>query len=171
VLAGAAMNDKGEWQEINGNQYMQRHLYDMTWGDIDLSKHVVACCPFGGPVALIRDTRKLTRVGLDEEMKRPLLRIFNAAGGALAEVPWERKGLVRMAWTASETLVAGGWFGCALVRASEWAKERERARARSRVCAAKIRSGASLTRRLVRARDSQCSTTAPWRSTLSAATR
>ena len=61
----------GEWSELGGVFYERRELYSLPWGvDVDASR--VACAPFGGPVAIVRDDRKI---------------IKNAAGQARASAP------------------------------------------------------------------------------------
>jgi hypothetical protein len=42
--------------------------------------------PFGGPIALIRDDRKMTTKQAQENTEKPKLKIFTSAGELIAEV-------------------------------------------------------------------------------------
>ncbi|KAE9099912.1 hypothetical protein PF010_g15017 [Phytophthora fragariae] len=78
----------------------------MTWaneGVTDLRDFVSACAPFGGPVALLRDPKKLVKVASGAPLARQLL-LFNACGCKLGHVDWTpfedaRETLVGMTWT------------------------------------------------------------------------
>lgn len=89
-----------EWQEIADQKYLRRpEVYTMQWGRMDLSRFRIACAPFGGPIAAIRDDSKI--VQLLAESARRHLQIFSSSGELIASCPWDRSGgkLVGMAWT------------------------------------------------------------------------
>lgn len=89
-----------EWQEIADQKYLRRpEVYTMQWGRMDLSRFRIACAPFGGPIAAIRDDSKI--VQLLAESARRHLQIFSSSGEIIASCPWDRSGgkLVGMAWT------------------------------------------------------------------------
>jgi hypothetical protein len=66
-MAGSA----SEWDTLGGVFYERREIYSLAWGvDVDASR--VACAPFGGPVAIVRDDRKIVK---------------NAAGQARSALP------------------------------------------------------------------------------------
>ena len=59
-----APNAAAEWNELGKLFYRKRELYRMGWSGVKaLDQELVACAKYGGPVALIRDDTKLTRVG------------------------------------------------------------------------------------------------------------
>ena len=58
LMAGAAASS--EWSDLGGVFYERREIYTLSWGvDVDASR--VACAPFGGPVAIVRDDRKIIK--------------------------------------------------------------------------------------------------------------
>ena len=76
----------------------------MQWGeDVDLSKMKVSGAPFSGPLALLRDTSKISIVSASTV--RNSLNIYSSAGGLLAEIPWKRGKVVEMGWTEREKLI------------------------------------------------------------------
>ncbi|XP_020529347.1 protein VACUOLELESS1 isoform X2 [Amborella trichopoda] len=93
-----------EWQILSSHYYQKPELYSMCWRNMDLSRHKLACAPFGGPIAALRDESKI--IQLLSEPARRKLQIFNAAGIPLASTVWDRPGgrLVAMAWTDHQTL-------------------------------------------------------------------
>ncbi|ETL42068.1 hypothetical protein L916_07062 [Phytophthora nicotianae] len=95
-----------EWHTLGKVQYQKWAVYGMTWaseGVTDLRDFVAACAPYGGPVALLRDPKKLVKVSSDSPLARQLL-LFNACGRKLGSVDWtpfedKKETLVGMTWT------------------------------------------------------------------------
>lgn len=55
----------------------------MEWPmDTDLSQMLVVAAPYGGPMAIVRDTKEFVKVG--GSSVKPTIRIFNASGHQLA---------------------------------------------------------------------------------------
>ncbi|KAF2302221.1 hypothetical protein GH714_033770 [Hevea brasiliensis] len=79
-----------EWQLLGNRFYRKLEIYQMLWKHVDLSRNKVACSPFGGPIAIIRDDSKI--VQLYSESARRKLRIFNSAGILIAETVWKHAG-------------------------------------------------------------------------------
>lgn len=53
-----------EWNELGKLFYRKRELYRMVWSGISALDHeLVACAKYGGPIALVRDDKKLMRLG------------------------------------------------------------------------------------------------------------
>ncbi|KAJ9172836.1 hypothetical protein P3X46_016035 [Hevea brasiliensis] len=94
-----------EWQLLGNRFYRKLEIYQMLWKHVDLSRNKVACSPFGGPIAIIRDDSKI--VQLYSESARRKLRIFNSAGILIAETVWKHAGgrLIGMSWTDDQTLI------------------------------------------------------------------
>ncbi len=62
-----------DWSALGGVYYEQRELYSLAWGiDVDASR--VACAPFGGPVAVMRDDRKILKNAAGQARKQRRLR-------------------------------------------------------------------------------------------------
>ena len=63
----------------------------------------VACARYGGPVAMVRDDRKL--VVVQGATTKPVVRIFTAAGEALAAFVWDHGRIACMGWSNQEDLL------------------------------------------------------------------
>ncbi|KAJ3195190.1 hypothetical protein HK101_000900 [Irineochytrium annulatum] len=71
---------------------------------MDLSRVLIAAAPYAGPVAIIRNDRKL--MTLHNQSVKPVLHIYTGAGGLLYQIPWEKGGrIVGMGWSNTEHLV------------------------------------------------------------------
>lgn len=77
----------------------------MQWRHVDLGRNKVACAPFGGPIAVIRDDSKIVQLYAESALRK--LRIFNSAGVQIAESVWKNPGgrLIGMTWTEDQILV------------------------------------------------------------------
>eukprot|EP00760_Papus_ankaliazontas_P021954 PhM_4_TR18771/c0_g1_i1/m.58888/K20180/VPS16; vacuolar protein sorting-associated protein 16 len=90
----------GTWNLV-GNRYVRSvKLYDLGWS-FDLSTCNVSCAPFGGPVALIRDPKKLVAA---HGSSKPRMYICTASGIQISDFEWTRPVLYTMGWTAEEDL-------------------------------------------------------------------
>uniref|UniRef100_K3XBW1 Vacuolar protein sorting-associated protein 16 homolog n=1 Tax=Globisporangium ultimum (strain ATCC 200006 / CBS 805.95 / DAOM BR144) TaxID=431595 RepID=K3XBW1_GLOUD len=99
-----------EWHTLGKVQYQKWTAYDCEWKDevADLRDFIACAAPFGGPVALLRDPKKLIKVDAGRSLARALL-LFNACGKKLCEVPWAKydgkdaqgklNPLINMCWT------------------------------------------------------------------------
>jgi hypothetical protein len=94
-----------EWQLLINRYYRKPELYPMRWKHIDLSRNKVACAPFGGPIAIIRDDSKIVQLYAESALRK--LRIFNSAGILFSETVWKHPGgrLIGMSWTEDQTLI------------------------------------------------------------------
>ncbi|KAI8834303.1 Vps16, N-terminal region-domain-containing protein [Chytridium lagenaria] len=79
-------------------------IYDLEWTGIDLSKSRVACAPYGGPIAVVRDENKLLNLHQNFSA-RPIIQVFSCAGRLLEQYPVDDGKLVGMGWNSSENLV------------------------------------------------------------------
>lgn len=93
-----------EWQLLYNRYYRKPELHRMQWRHVDLSRNKVACAPFGGPIAVIRDDSKIVQLHSESAVRK--LRIYTAGGVLLAESVWKNPGgrLVGMSWTDDLTL-------------------------------------------------------------------
>lgn len=93
-----------DWNALGEVPYKKWHVYDMEWLDtIQIEDYHVCGAPFGGPIALIRDDKKLTQ--LTDEHLKPKLRIFTSSGKKLAEIEWNDRKVAGMGWSDQEQLV------------------------------------------------------------------
>ncbi|KAL9422952.1 hypothetical protein AB3S75_035103 [Citrus x aurantiifolia] len=94
-----------EWQLVYNRYYRKPELYQMRWKHIDLSRNKVACAPFGGPIAVIRDDSKIVQLYAESALRK--LRIFNSAGVLISETVWKNPGgrLIGMSWSENQTLI------------------------------------------------------------------
>ncbi|TMW61934.1 hypothetical protein Poli38472_010997 [Pythium oligandrum] len=100
-----------EWHTLGKVQYQKWTVYDMDWKEeiTDLRDYVVVAAPYGGPMALLRDPKRLVKVDGGRSLARTLM-IFNACGKSLAQVSWTKydekdattgrlNPLIHMSWT------------------------------------------------------------------------
>jgi vacuolar protein sorting-associated protein 16 len=81
----------------------KQKLFSMLWGSLDLSKYIVACCPYGGPIAVIRNDRKM--LAIHNQQIRRVMDIYTSAGKLINQFQWEFGRIVSMGWTSDERLV------------------------------------------------------------------
>ncbi|KAJ3318675.1 hypothetical protein HDU76_000757 [Blyttiomyces sp. JEL0837] len=78
-------------------------IYSLLWKDVDLSKFIVSAATYGGPIALIRNDRKL--FALHNQASKPILYLYTSSGKLINQVQWEKGRIVAIGWTRSEHLV------------------------------------------------------------------
>lgn len=102
-----------DWHALGSVQYRKWHVYDMAWGkDLALENFLVSGAPFGGPLALFPDVKRLMAQNNGQEPSNMKLQIFTSAGILLSEFDWTDRPIIAMGWTQSETLVTvtdQGW--------------------------------------------------------------
>ncbi|XP_057532014.1 protein VACUOLELESS1 [Amaranthus tricolor] len=101
----AAVSIAAEWQLLYNRYYRKPEIYSMKWKHIDLTRNKVACAPYGGPIAVIRDDSKIVQLYAESALRK--LRIFNSAGNQISETIWRNPGgrLISMSWTEDQTLI------------------------------------------------------------------
>ncbi|XP_027064710.1 protein VACUOLELESS1 [Coffea arabica] len=101
----AAVSVAAEWQLLYNRYYRKPELYQMQWKHVDLTRNKVACAPFGGPIAAIRDDAKIVQLYSESALRK--LRIFNSAGVQISETVWRNAGgrLIGMAWSDDLKLI------------------------------------------------------------------
>ena len=72
---------------------------------VDLRQQMVACAPYGGPIAMTRDQRKLLLLGSASTV--PYITIYSSAGSLMSSFKFDRGGgkLVALGWSEEEKLV------------------------------------------------------------------
>ncbi|KAK9153282.1 hypothetical protein Sjap_000762 [Stephania japonica] len=102
--AAAAVSVAAEWQLLYNRYYRKPEIYTMQW-TVDLSRNKLACAPFGGPIAVIRDDAKIVQLLAESAVRK--LNIYNSAGILLSSTRWDRPGgrLVALAWSDDASLL------------------------------------------------------------------
>lgn len=75
----------------------------MAWEDVNFDAKRFACAPFGGPIAAVRDERKM--VVVQGGSMDPIVRLFTSSGVQLGSFAWQGGKLALMAWTQEEELL------------------------------------------------------------------
>ena len=90
-----------DWNRLGAIQYRKWSVYDMAWGDIKLDHYQIRGAPFGGPIALVTDPRRMA----SQDSKQKIL-FFTSSGVKLAEIEWPDRIIVGMGWTDLEHFAA-----------------------------------------------------------------
>ncbi|KAL2496651.1 Protein VACUOLELESS1 [Forsythia ovata] len=101
----AGVSVAAEWQLLYNRYYRKPELYQMQWKHVDLTRNKVACAPFGGPIAAIRDDAKIVQLFAESALRK--LRIFTSSGRLISETVWKNPGgrLIGMSWSDDQILV------------------------------------------------------------------
>ncbi|XP_075506458.1 protein VACUOLELESS1 [Primulina tabacum] len=102
-MVGVAL--AAEWQVLYNRYYRKPELYQMQWRHVDLTRNKIACAPFGGPIAAIRDDTKIVQLYAESALRK--LRIYTSSGILISEAIWKNPGgrLIGMSWTDDLTLI------------------------------------------------------------------
>ncbi|WVR04982.1 hypothetical protein IAU60_001994 [Kwoniella sp. DSM 27419] len=91
------------WDTIQDVFYRKEEVYTMSWKVADLSDHVVAAAKNGGPIAMIRDERKL--LVSNRHPGKPKIQLYTSSGLPIGTIPWDLSAPVLLHFT-STSLVA-----------------------------------------------------------------
>ncbi len=78
-------NPSGAWSVLQDKYYRKQEIYSMLWTSMDLSKLIVTAAPNGGPIATVRNDRKMLALA-SSSMLRPTLSLYSAAGRLLSQI-------------------------------------------------------------------------------------
>ena len=79
----------GDWHALGEVQYRKWAAYEpLNWDpNIRIDEYVVAGASYGGPIAMVRDHRRLMPLAdADAPLAPPVLKLYSSAGTTLAEV-------------------------------------------------------------------------------------
>ena len=79
----------GDWHALGEVQYRKWAAYEpLNWDpNLRIDEYVVAGASYGGPIAMVRDHRRLMPLAeADAPQAPPVLRLYSSAGTTLAEV-------------------------------------------------------------------------------------
>lgn len=107
-----------EWNQLYDRYYRKSEIYDMVWDldreegrkgrrkgpPLDLDKYIIAGAPFGGPIAMIVDERKVP-YSFSSTTAQSSMKIYTSAGKLISSFTWAYAGLVAIGWTERHDLV------------------------------------------------------------------
>ncbi|CAG8834305.1 22864_t:CDS:2, partial [Cetraspora pellucida] len=76
----------------------------MSWKHMDLSKYMIAGAAFSGPIAMIRDDKKVLTLQKQQLVKHTFY-IYTSAGKLMGQLEWDKGRMIKMGWTDAEQLV------------------------------------------------------------------
>ncbi|KAK7206509.1 Vps16, N-terminal region-domain-containing protein [Myxozyma melibiosi] len=93
------------WERLQDVFYRKRAEYSMMWiDDVDLSEFIVVGAPYGGAIALVRDTsRPMAYRG--PEGRQKMILIYSNSGQLISNIPWDKGTIRGVGWTDEEQLL------------------------------------------------------------------
>lgn len=107
-LAGPGVSKLGQmvesdgWKPMQNRHYRMQELYMMRW-QLELNMFRLFPAQFGGPIAAIRDTSRLTDVSGHD--MRPSIQIFSSTGQLITSFHWDRAKIIEIGWTKTEEMI------------------------------------------------------------------
>ncbi|KAJ3186648.1 hypothetical protein HDU85_007468 [Gaertneriomyces sp. JEL0708] len=92
-----------DWNQLHDRFYCKKEIYVMLWKDVDLANYIIAVAPYGGPVAMIRNDRRL--MTLQNQSIKPVIHIYTSSGKLISQFQWDKGKIVGMGWTNTEHLM------------------------------------------------------------------
>ncbi|KAH3767787.1 vacuolar protein sorting-associated protein 16 [Pelomyxa schiedti] len=89
----------GTWQRMSDKYYRRHRVYEMMWKNVDLEKYVLAASPYGGPIALTRDPKKIVK-GVEDNVS-----IYTSAGALMHRFFHGTGKIAGLGWTSKTHLV------------------------------------------------------------------
>ncbi|KAK9786074.1 hypothetical protein WJX73_008313 [Symbiochloris irregularis] len=93
----------GDWDACGDRFYEKTELYQLGWEVSDFDNQRVCCAREGGPIAVVRDERRIVLVTGGNT--RPVLKIFTSAGGVMGALVWDKGSIAGLGWTSANELV------------------------------------------------------------------
>ncbi|KAJ1980367.1 Vacuolar protein [Dimargaris verticillata] len=103
-MASSLPHPTTDWLLLQDRFYRQHRAYNLAWSNIHLSKFRVAGAPFGGPLALVRDDKKLL-VANQLQTTDSSICLYSCAGKLLGQIECDAIRVVAMEWNHQEQLV------------------------------------------------------------------
>ncbi|CAG8571415.1 7902_t:CDS:10, partial [Paraglomus occultum] len=92
-----------DWMQLQDRFYRKQEIYTMSWKHMDLSKFMIAGASYGGPIAMIRDDKKVQL--LQKQPVKPTIYLYTSAGKLMEQLQWDKERIVTMGWTDTERLI------------------------------------------------------------------
>ncbi|CAG8500529.1 11622_t:CDS:10 [Diversispora eburnea] len=93
-----------DWIQLQDRFYRKQEIYSMSWKHMDLSKYLIAGASYGGPIAMIRDDKKVLLLQKQQPVK-PTIYLYTSAGKLIEQLQWDKGRIITMGWTDSEQLI------------------------------------------------------------------
>ncbi|KAG9293340.1 hypothetical protein G9A89_007586 [Geosiphon pyriformis] len=93
-----------DWMQLQDRFYRKQEIYTMLWKHMDLSKFMIAGAPNGGPIAMIRDDKKVLVLQKQQPVK-PTIYLYTSAGKLMEQLQWDKGRIITMGWTETEQLI------------------------------------------------------------------
>ncbi|KAK2169318.1 hypothetical protein LSH36_11g09017 [Paralvinella palmiformis] len=96
------MTNTADWSPLGDVFYRKQELYSLDWFEkVNLQKCMIAAAPYGGPVAMMRDDRKLQKM----TTVPPIVYIYSSAGKEISAFKWNSGHVLQMGWSNTEHLL------------------------------------------------------------------
>jgi hypothetical protein len=96
------LNPSLDWEKLGDKYYRKQHLYCLKWGKIDFSRYLCAAAPYGGPIALILNFRRI--ISTQGFNSKPVMSIYNSSGTLINQFQWDRGIIVKLGWISNDRL-------------------------------------------------------------------
>ncbi|OZJ06505.1 hypothetical protein BZG36_00636 [Bifiguratus adelaidae] len=103
-MPDVSSSPNADWQRLQDRFYRKQEMYTMLWKSMDLRKYYLAGAPYGGPLAMMRDERKILLLQKQQPVK-PMISVYTSAGKLIEQIQWERGHIIGLGWTEMEQLV------------------------------------------------------------------
>ncbi|KIV87870.1 hypothetical protein PV11_03388 [Exophiala sideris] len=98
-------NSRAGWEKIGDQFYQKAQLYESVFDqDLELENYVVAGAPYGGALALWRDTSKVARYRTGQSTKSTI-DIYSSSGKLISNINWEKGVIKGLGWSDDEKLL------------------------------------------------------------------
>ncbi|XP_026473948.1 vacuolar protein sorting-associated protein 16 homolog [Ctenocephalides felis] len=93
-----------DWFTLGRDVYYRKYeLYCMGWqNEINLNDMMLYAAPYGGPIALMRNYKKIIRV---QGSTNPIIYIYTSSGQKNASIVWSGSNIITLGWSDAEKLI------------------------------------------------------------------
>ncbi|KAK6384535.1 Vacuolar protein sorting-associated protein 16 [Exophiala oligosperma] len=98
-------NPRSGWEKIGDQFYQKIQLYESIFDqDLELENYLVAGAPYGGALALWRDSSKIARYRTGQSTKSTI-DIYSTSGKLISNINWEKGPIKGLGWSDDEKLL------------------------------------------------------------------
>ncbi|KAI1608245.1 Vps16, N-terminal region-domain-containing protein [Exophiala viscosa] len=98
-------NPRAGWEKIGDQFYQKAQLYESVFDqDLELENYIVAGAPYGGALALWRDTSKVARYRTGQSTKSTI-DVYSSSGKLISNINWEKGVIKGLGWSDDEKLL------------------------------------------------------------------
>lgn len=94
----------GDWTPFGKDDYFRKfEVYSMGWPpDVDMDTLSLTSTSYGGPIAVIRDRKKIVKV---QGGGKPVISIYTSSGVLISSFIWSSGQIIQLGWTRSLDLL------------------------------------------------------------------